>query len=169
MWKEYGGIGFLLLVSLLLAACGTSLQAGDQPVQSESIDSQSQLPPALQLEIGDDTIRTVRGGYSWSYYDTVEGMMAGIEAEANSPHEIVNIEKGRQVDRNAEVELIFGETPLSYRIFMWDKDGNQKPISTKLNLADHEGKHIFEIRAHWEQGDSSYVVALDVKQKEEAP
>lgn len=164
MWKKIRSIGMIGVVPMLLFGCGVAdEQTGDIPDQSEPVHSQSQTPPPVELQIGDDTIRTFRGGFSWSYYDTEEGLMAGIETEARSPHEIANIEKGRQVDKNADVELIFGETPLSYRIFIWDKDGNQTPISAKFDLADYKGKHIFEIRAYWEQGSASYAVALDIE------
>ncbi|TAA66224.1 hypothetical protein [Planococcus salinarum] len=164
MAKKWKGMGLLLVfVSLLLGGCGTSVQTGDQPDESEVIHSQSQSPPPLELKIGDDTFPAFRGGYSWSYYDPEEKLMAGVEAESRSPHEIANIEKGHQADKSAKVELIFGETPLSYLVFVWDAVGNQEPVSAKLDLSDHEGQNIFEIRAHWKQGDASYVFVLDVE------
>lgn len=165
MAKKWKGMGCLLLfASLLLVGCGTAMvQPGDQSEESEAIHSQSQSPPPLEIRIGDDTFQAFRGGYSWSYYDPEEKMMAGVEAESRSPDEIANIEKGHQVDKSAEVELIFDETPLSYRVFVWDEAGNQEPVSAELDLSDHVGQNIFEIRAHWEQGDASYVFVLDVE------
>ena len=162
--KKNRMIGLLLFVSLLLFGCGTAaVQPGDHPDQSEPIHSQSQTPPTLELKIGDDTIRALRWGYSWSYYDPEEESMAGIEAETVSIEEMVNLEKARKVDRNADVQLIFGETPLSYAVFDWDEAGNQRAFYGEFDLSRYEGKNIFEIRAHWEQGNSSYVFALDVE------
>lgn len=161
-WKVRGWL--LLFASLLLAGCGTAaVQPGDHPDESEAIQSQSQTPPPLEIRIGDDTFQAFRGGYNWSYYDPEEKLMAGGEAESRSPNEIANIEKGHQADKNAEVELIFGEEPTSYRVFVWDEAGNQEPVSAKLDLSDHVGQNIFEIRADWEQGDASYVFVLDVE------
>lgn len=161
--KKNSMIGLLLLVSLLLLGCGDSVRSGDHPEQLEDLHSQSQSPPTLELKIGDDTIRAVRGGFNWSYYDLEEKSMVGIEAESNSPHEIVNIEMARKVGKKADVQLIFGEPPLSYEVYVWDEAGNQSAFHGKFDLSRHEGKNIFEIRAHWEQGDSSYVFALDVE------
>jgi len=153
----------LLFFSLLIFGCGNSVRSGDHPEQSEDIHSQSESPPPLELEIGDDTIRAFTWGYSWRYYDLKERSMVGIEAETIAIQEMVNLEKARKVDRNANTELEFGEPPLSYEVFVWDDAGNRNAFPGKFDLAKHEGKSIFEILAHWEQGDASYVFALDVE------
>lgn len=163
MRKKNKLIGVLLFVALLLFGCGNSGQSGDHPEQSEDIHSQSQTPPPLELKIGDDAIRAFTWGYSWSYYDLEEQSMAGIEAETIAIQEMVNLEKAWKVDKNVNTALEFGEPPLSYEVFVWDEAGNRKAFPGKLDLSQHKGKSIFEIRAHWEQGDSSYVFALDVE------
>lgn len=164
MWIKNKSIGMLLFVSLLLFGCGTAaVQTGDYPDQSEPIHFQSQSPPPLELKIGDETIRALRWGYSWSYYDPVEESMVGIEAETISIQEMVNIEKARKVDKSTDAKLEFGEAPLSYEVFIWDEAGNRNVFPGEFDLSRYKGKNIFEIHASWEQGDVSYVFALDVE------
>lgn len=166
MGDKYRIIVTLFIVAVLLYGCGTAdEQAGDQADQSEPIHSQSQTPPTLELKIGEDTIRTFRGGYSWSYYDSEEKLMVGIEAESDSPPEMVSMDSARKVDRHAEVTLEFGEPPLSYQVFVWDEAGNRNAYPIAFDLSEHEGKTLFEIFAHWEQGSVSYAVVLDVEIK----
>lgn len=154
----------LFIIAVLLHGCGTAdKQTGDQADQSEPLHSQSQTPPPLELKIGDDTIRTFRGGYSWSYYDSEEKLMAGIEAESNPPYEMMSTDNARKVDRHEDVALEFGEPPLSYQLFVWDEGGNRTAYPVPFDLSEHEGPTLFEIFAHWEQGQASYVVALDVE------
>lgn len=164
MREKFKIIAGFISVALLLYGCGTAdKQAGDQADQSEPIHAQSQTPPPLVLEIGEDTIQTYRGGYSWSYYDLEEKSMAGIEADSVSPHEMISTDNARKVDRHAEVTLEFGEPPLSYQLFVWDEAGNRAAHSVAFELSEHEGQTLFEIFAHWEQGQASYVFALDVE------
>lgn len=164
MWEKFRNIVGLFTVAVLLYGCGTAnKQTGDHPDQSEPIHSQSQTPPTLELKIGGDTIRTFRGGYSWSYYDSEEKSMAGIEAESDSPPEMVSMDSARKVDRHADVTLEFGEPPLSYQVFVWDEAGNRNAYPVAFDLSEHEGKTLFEIFAHWEQGQASYAVALNIE------
>lgn len=156
-------VGFII-VALLLYGCGTAdKQTGDQADQSEPIHSQSQTPPTLELEIGGDAIRTFRGVYSWSYYDSEEKSMVGVEASSDPPHEMISTDNARKVDRHADVALEFGEPPVSYQLFVWDEAGNRTAYPVAFDLSEHEGPTLFEIFAHWEQGQASYVVALDVE------
>ncbi|WP_084243570.1 hypothetical protein [Planomicrobium okeanokoites] len=168
MGEKFKIIVAFIVAALLLYGCGTADeqagdQAGDQADQSEPIHSQSQTPPALELKIGDDIIQTYRGGYSWSYYDLEVKSMAGIEADSVAPHEMISTDNARKVDRHADVALEFGEPPLSYQLFVWDEAGNRTAYPVPFELAEHEGPTLFEIFAHWEQGQASYVVALDVE------
>ncbi|MFC3212495.1 hypothetical protein [Planomicrobium okeanokoites] len=164
MGEKFIIIVAFIVAALLLYGCGTAdEQAGDLADQSEPIHSQSQTPPALELKIGDETIQTYRGSYSWSYYDSEEKSMSGIEAESIPPHEMISTDNARKVDRHADVALEFGERPLSYQLFVWDEAGNRTAYPVPFELSEHEGPTLFEIFAHWEQGQASYVVALDVE------
>lgn len=163
MWEKSRGMGVLFIVSLLLFGCGNSIQSEDDSEQPEAIHSQSQSPPLLELKIGNDAMPTFRASYSWSYYDPKEKVMVGIEMETISPTEMVNIEKARKVDKIANIELEFGESPLTYEVFVWDEAGNRNASPGNFDLSKLIGKNIFEIYAHWQQGDSSYVFALDVE------
>ena len=165
MWRSYRGFGFLLLLSLVLFGCGTAgVQTGDHPEQSEPIHSQSQTPPTLELKIGDDTIRTFRGTYSWSYYDAEEKMMAGINADAESPHEMIDMDLAQKVDGNETVTLKFGEPPENYEIYVLDAEsGHRSGYQIKFDLSKYEGPTLFEIFVRWEQGEASYIVALDIE------
>lgn len=89
--------------------------------------------------------------------------MVGVEADSVSPHEMISTDNARKVDRHAEVTLEFGEPPLSYQLFVWDEAGNRAAYPVAFDLSEHEGPTLFEIFAHWEQGQASYVVALDVQ------
>lgn len=164
MGEKFKIIGAFIVAAMLLYGCGMAdKQAGDQADQPEPIHSRSQTPPSLELKIGDDTIQTYRGGYSWSYYDSEEKSMAGIEAESIPPHEMISTDNARKVDHHADVALEFGEPPLSYQLFVWDEAGNSTAYPAAFDLSEHEGPTLFEISAHWEQGQASYVVALDVE------
>lgn len=164
MQKAFKNIAGFILIALLLNGCGTAdKQTGDQADLSEPIHAQSQTPPTLELKIGNDVVSTFRGGYSWSYYDPEEKSMAGIEAESVPLDELVNLDNARKVDRNAAVELEFGEPPLSYQLFVWDDTGSRTAYSVAFNLSEHEGPTLFEISAQWEQGEASYAFALHVE------
>ncbi|RAZ81418.1 hypothetical protein [Planococcus halotolerans] len=164
MREKFRIIVGLFTVAVLLYGCGTTdKQAGDQADQSEPIHSQSRTPPALELKIGDDTIRTFRGVYSWSYYDSEEESMVGVEASSDPPHEMISTDNARKVEPQADVTLEFGKPPLSYQLFVWDEAGNRTAYPIAFDLSEHEGPTLFEIFAHWEQGQASYVVALDVE------
>ncbi|MCM3609759.1 hypothetical protein M4S82_00760 [Planococcus sp. MERTA32b] len=164
MGEKFKIIGAFIVAAMLLYGCGMAdKQAGDQADQSEPVHSQSKTPPTLDLEIGDDTIRTFRGVYSWSYYDSEEESMVGVEASSDPPHEMISMDNARKVDRHADVALEFGEPPVSYQLFVWDEAGNSTAYPVAFDLSQHEGPTLFEVFAHWEQGQASYVVALDVE------
>jgi len=69
--------------------------------------SMNEKPPALTLTIGEQTIQTALGLYSWSYIDRKTGEQTGIEAQSLPPTEIVNLENTKLVDLNKPIDLNF--------------------------------------------------------------
>lgn len=156
-------LGMLLFVSFLLLGCGNSGESGGHYDKPEPDDSTNQSPPTLKLIVGDKIIPTFLGSRNWSYYDSVEKAMVGIEAETIPPFQMVSTENAEKVDGNAAAKLKFENPPLSYQVFVWDKAGSQNSIPGNFDLSNHQGQTIFEIYANWKQGNASYVFVLDIE------
>ena len=163
--KKIFWVLFAMMLVLLTSGCGEVDSAGGSGVQKEPEDAigTNDKPPALMLTIGGEKIRTARTSYSWGYYDEEEGSMAGVEASTDSPPALIDTAYAKTAAADAEVQLDFEEAPSKYEIQAWDEENNVIASYDELDLSQHQGMVIFEIRAYWEQGSAGYAFALDIE------
>ena len=152
-------IGFVVL----LIGC----KDAEQPlVQNNSVSSEQQTkeekPPALQLTIGNQVMKTYRGTYDWSYYDQASDQMVSIKADHVAPTQMVDINQGLKVNLIEPVHLKFAKDPQKYEVRLWD---TEKVIATydSFDEITVKGNYIVEIVGEWEQGRGTYVLALSIE------
>ena len=141
----------LLGLTILLVGC----QNEAQPLgQNHSVSSEQQTkeekPPALQLTIGSQVLKTHRGTYEWSYYDQASNQMVSIQADHASPTQMVDINQGRKVNLTEPALLKFAVEPQRYEVRLWDA---LKVIATYDSFEEitEKGNYIVEIVGDWEQ------------------
>ena len=122
----------------------------------------SKSPPGLTITIGEETIRTFLGGYSWSYYDENEGSMAAIETETIPPPSLENVDKVTSVNSNSEVVLKFEKAPTDYQVIIWESENNVTGTYDELDISQLKGKVIFRVQGNWEEGKASYFLYLNI-------
>ncbi|RNC97895.1 hypothetical protein [Lysinibacillus halotolerans] len=139
-----------------------NVTSGDKEITQEVNLTHWEKPPSLTITFGKKEIRTIQGGYSWSYLDSKTGQTVDIQADFMPSTELVNIEDAVNVSLNEPIILNFEKEPLNYEIRVYDNI--DKMIATYFNFKDVEekGKAKYEILATWEEGTGSYVVALDI-------
>lgn len=163
-----------LLSLLMVTGCsGTSETKGEvdnnrgmEQVNSDDDSEDSPIntipkPPGLTIYAGEEMIRPVLGTYSWGV-DNKDGTTSGIEADSFAPPELVKNNNSIQVTADTNVELVFEEQPESYTMRIWDDDNNIVSESSEFVLPS-EGKVIYEVLAHWEQGKASYAFSLNIE------
>lgn len=156
----------VLIAIILLGASGCSKEKeavmAENPVNPpiKSIENLGETPPDLKVLVDGIEIAALRGGYSWSYFDEEENAMVSMEAESLSPLEIAENQKAPSVNADAEIELNFEKEPKSYKVQIWDETGAAKGSYPKIVLNESNGKSIYQVLAHWEQGTVSYVFSL---------
>lgn len=107
----------LVVVTFTMAGCLSNEEA---PINQLKTSADS--PPSLTVMIDDDdSITSIRGGYSWTYgYD--EGEQVTIEADSDSSSNLVNIDNATRVNSENDIRLYFEKTPTDSEIKMWDTD-----------------------------------------------
>ncbi|WP_225742934.1 hypothetical protein [Marinilactibacillus sp. Marseille-P9653] len=71
-----------------------------------SLDSSDIKPPELTIHAGDEVIEPILGTYSWSIENG-----QGIEADSDSPPELVKLIQPTSIDAPTPLELDFEEQP----------------------------------------------------------
>lgn len=130
-------------------------------INQEVSMTQTEKPPSLTITFGKKEIRTIQGGYSWSYFDSKTGQMVNMEVDSVPSTELVNIEDAKNVHLNEPITLNFEKEPLKYEIRVYDHHDNL--IATYNNFKDvkEKGKAKYEILVTWEEGTGRYAIALD--------
>lgn len=149
------------MIILLLILCLGCTKV-EENLEIKKIGANKKEPPNLMIAIGEQTIRAVRGTYSWSYYEGQADEITHVEADTAPPPELVNTENVTTVHSDAEVSLLFDYSPGDYTVRVWN---SEKAIASykKVELAAYEGIVIYEIEANWEQGTASYAFAVDIE------
>lgn len=110
--KKYLLLGALLLVlALALIGCGSSNEKG----------SLGGKPPVLTVRCGENSVKTLRGTYSWSYVQNGQGV--GVEADSVHPLEAKDSMSPLAVareDASAVAQLEFEAAPDSVSVQAWD-------------------------------------------------
>lgn len=137
------------------------VSSGNEKSQEVNL-TQTEKPPTLTLTFGNKVIKTIQGSYSWSYSDSNTGQIVYIHADSMPSTELVNVEDAVSVSLSEPITINFEKEPLNYEIRVYDNSNDL--IATYYNFKDvkEKGKAKYEILATWEEGTSSYAVALDV-------
>lgn len=163
-------LGFSLMMLFTLLGCSNAEEEEEETSKSTSnsnIITESnnrENPPAINLKIGENEIKTYRGTYSWSYFDKSTGQVVTVEADHAPPTEMVNIEQGQVIIVNLTdtVNLEFEKEPTQYEIRVWDNNNVIATYNTFEEIKE-KGKYIVEIVGTWEGSTATYVTALDIQ------
>lgn len=164
--KRFYLIGVICMLCGLVG-CNSSNKGPEQNFASSAHEksrevnlTQTEKPPSLTITIGKKVIKTMQGGYSWSYSDSNTGQIVYIEADSMPPTELVNVEDAVSVSLSEPITLNFEKKPLNYEIRVYDNRDVRIATHDSFKHIKEKGKAIYEIWATWEEGTSSYAVAL---------
>lgn len=155
----------LIFIGLIILIVGCQNEE-QSVVQNQSASSMQQKkeekPPALQLTIGNEVMKTYRGTYKWSYYDQASDQIVSIQADHAAPTQMVDINQGSKVNLTEPIHLKFAKAPQKYEVILWD---TEKVIATydSFDEITVKGNYIVEIVGEWEQGRGTYVLALSIE------
>ena len=162
--KKYLLLGALLAVLVLaLIGCGSSNE-------KESLGSK---PPVLTVRCGENSVKALRGTYSWSYVQNGQGV--GVEADSVHPLEA-------REDASAVAQLEFEAAPDTVSVCAWDTAfWNRTDVEAQavdvavdeelvLTLLSYDA--VYSVTATWDKekdcgGTAHYSFYTDSKQAEE--
>lgn len=152
---RYGYIGIICLLLIFSLGCSSKNERNEY---TEKIGKNLKEPPSLTIAIGEQTIRTVSGGFSWKYVSET-GETVHTQTDIAAPPELVDYNEATSVHADAEVGLLFDYPPNEYSVKVWD---DEKVIATyeEIDLSLFKGNVLYELEGKWEQGTANYVFAL---------
>ncbi|WP_203340239.1 hypothetical protein [Planococcus beijingensis] len=150
-------------ILLVLAACSEEKAVKPADPVMESRKDLEEALPALDVTVDGREQPTIRGGYSWSFFDEKENASATIEAESLSPLELAENQKAPKVNEETTIDLHFDKQPDSYYVQIWDSKGVGRGPFDDIVLDEPNGKTVYQIIAEWEQGTATYVFSLTVE------
>lgn len=150
-------------ILLLLAACSEEKAAKPaDPVMENRKDIEEALP-ILDVTVDGREKPTIRGGYSWSFFDEKDNASATIEAESLSPLELAENQKAPKVNGETKIDFYFDKQPDSYYVQIWDSEGITRGPFDDIVLDEPNGKTVYQIIAEWEQGTATYIFSLTLE------
>lgn len=150
---------FLAVIFCLTLGCSNNGMIDEPNMEVKRVGENITEPPSLTIAIGEQTIRTVTGSYSWSYYSEATEETIATEQDTAPPPELVGDGEVTMVHSDAEVELLFDYPPNDYTVNIWDQEQVIDSFD-KVELTEYGGDVIYEIQANWEQGTVSYAFVL---------
>ncbi|MDN3436712.1 hypothetical protein QMA04_01350 [Planococcus sp. APC 3900] len=150
-------------ILLVLAACSEEKAAKPADPVMESRKDLEEALPILDVTIDGREQPTIRGGYSWSFFDEKENVSATIETESLSPLELAENQKAPKVNEETTIDLHFDKQPDSCYVQIWDSEGVTRGPFDDIVLDEPNGKTVYQIIAEWEQGTATYVFSLTVE------
>ncbi|MCC5894085.1 MAG: hypothetical protein JJU16_01355 [Alkalibacterium sp.] len=161
----------LLVSALSLAECTTDSDTSEESNDNTSAEegnnneevdqpSKEQLlePPGLSIQVGDETVNPVPGTYSWSV-ENEDGTITATEVDIAPPPELVRTIDAMEVTEDTPIELNFEAEPDRYSVRILNEQNNVTSESDEVDLSG-EGKVIYEVMAHWDQGTATYAFSL---------
>jgi len=158
-------LGFSLMMLFTFLGCSNVEEETSKSISNSNIITESnnrEKPPAINLKIGENEIKTYRGTYSWSYFDKSTGQVVTVEADHAPPNEMMNIEQGVSVNLAETIKLDFEKEPTQYEIRVWDNNNVIATYNTFEEIKE-KGKYIIEIVGTWEGSTATYVTAFDIQ------
>ncbi|MBC9785084.1 hypothetical protein H1S01_11250 [Heliobacterium chlorum] len=138
---------FLILLVILMMGCNSQ----DQLTQREI-----PKPPQPTVTYEGNVVPVAQGTFGWT----------NVQADYPSPTEIAKYIESVTVKPGAKLKVSFDDKPSDISVNHW----NNSHESVKYNIENdtitvpkEEGSYIFEIYCWWMDGDSSYVLKVDVK------
>lgn len=118
--------------------------------------------PNINFIIGDQTIKTYKGAYSWSSFDASTGETTTTMTDHASPNQMMEAVQEIEVNLNEPVEITFDSEPTKVEFNIWNEAGI---ISTYQSLEEikETGPIILEIVGYWNESRATYVTALKVE------
>ncbi|WP_225223840.1 DUF4362 domain-containing protein [Solibacillus merdavium] len=115
--------------------------------------------PNINFVIGDQTIKTYKGAYSWSSFDASTGETTTTMTDHASPNQMMEAVQEIEVNLNEPVEITFDSEPTKVEFNIWNEAGI---ISTYHSLEEikETGPIILEIVGYWNESRATYVTAL---------
>ena len=150
-------------ILLVLAACSEEKAAKPADPVMESRKDLEEALPILDVTIDGREQPTIRGGYSWSFFDEKENASATIEAESLSPLELAENQKAPRVNGETTIDLHFNKQPDSCYVQIWDSEGVTRGPFDDIVLGESSGKMVYQIIAEWEQGTATYIFSLKLE------
>ncbi len=139
----------------LLTGCTTS--------NNEAVQGQDKAKLSTLALTNDGTlIKTIRGAYSWTIIDEATGNAKIEMVDIAAPPGLVSINDAVPFSLSKPTVLTFEHNPVSYKINIWNEE---EIIATYTSFADikERGPCIIEIAAIWDEGNITYVAAIDIK------
>ena len=160
---------FMLIGVLALAGCSDideisevdNDNGSDQTSTDVSPEEARPKPPELHIQVGEESLIPILGTYSWSV-ENEDSTFDGIEVDSVAPPELVSTMDPLQVTADTTITFNFEEEPDRYTVRIWDEDTNVLSESDMVDLSG-EGEIIYEVLAHWPQGNASYAFSLDIE------
>lgn len=155
-------IGFLLLI----VGCTKDEIKNEKVNKTESylpafIFEKDVFPPSPKgmIKVAGNDYEMSSGGFSWTKGDQV------IETDALAPPKIAEHFQAIEVELNSEATIEIEQNP-RLSLFLWEDE--EKAISIPLNgnemtMSENKGRHIYEVRAVWENGRISYTFVVEVR------
>jgi len=160
-------IGLTLATLLVLMGCSDE---SDTISETKEITENVQIaitpedtalePPDLTINFGEEILHPFLGSYSWTI-DNGDGKGEGIEADSESPPDLVKGKTALQVSSDTSVELNFEDPPNNYILRIWNDNYTILKQTKEVDLSE-TGIFIYEVLAHWEQGTASYAFVIEV-------
>src|SRR5690606_785971 len=132
------------ILFVLVACSGEKTAKPVDPVIESRKDLEETLP-VLNVTIDGKEHPTIRGSYSWSFFDEKENASATIEAESLSPLELAGNQKAPTVNEVAEIDLHFDKEPEAFYVQTWNSEGAEKGPFNDIVLDESGGKTVYQI------------------------
>ncbi|WP_208559453.1 hypothetical protein [Marinilactibacillus kalidii] len=160
---------FTITALSILSGCVNSLEQNkdeDEDISQHTIidfsdnstDEIDLTPPILTVQAGGEVVEPVIGTYSWSDEST-EGMDNSVEANSDSPPELVKDTTPLHLTDETSYNLAFDKAPDKVTVKVWDNETNT--VIPDEDLLSVEGEVTYEVLAEWPEGTVSYAFLVN--------
>jgi len=119
--------------------------------------------PFLTIKVAQTPVEVTEGTYCWNHFTSSECV------DMMSPTQMIdeNYLVPTAVKPGATLTYTFSRTPLkdSVELLLWEQNDEKKvPLNKNVFRAPKkQGTYVYSISARWENGDASYIFAIQVK------
>ncbi|MFJ5621614.1 hypothetical protein ACIQD3_02565 [Peribacillus loiseleuriae] len=147
---------FTIIMLFIFNVVGCSSEATEEPPE---------MPPEVIVKINGENIETARGTYKWES----KGLFSNktVIADAALPFQIAANMKAEIIEQSslANIEFNDGSQP-QLHAYLWEEEKRGEALlvnQREITLPSEKGKYIIEIHAEWTNGDSSYILVVEVQ------